>query len=553
MEKKEKIYSILIIVLTGLSLVPLIILCKYNHPSADDFNYSIATFHEWNSSHSIWKLIGAAIDTSKNFYNSWQGLYSSAFFLALQPAIFGEKYYIVTGIIMLSIIVFSTCFFFAFLTKKIMGASLLEGVVIGSAASFLMIQFMPSCVQGLYWYNGAINYGLFYAIFLMLICSMISLYGTSNKKDTIKMFFTCCLLGFLLEGGNHVTAFMGLLSVFCFMIIEIVQKRKGKIIGLSIILLFMTMCFLTNILSPGTKIRQAGLNEYKMNFVHSIKNAVLGGIKNINSWLDLAPIIIVILVMPIFLKLIKNIRNKYNFRFTYPFLVFVLSIAWICIMYCPPVYAMGYLGEGRLHNIVYFNFIILFFANIFYFTGWILCNLSEQKEIKHSYINMTWICCMAVLLIGLWISNWDSSWSAEAISKLKYGEPQWYSQQAYERHEKLLNSAGQDVIVEEYSVKPEILFFDDITDNPEDWRNSSVKGFYDLNSIVIENTGGGVLKCKLKLSYALAYIMLKTCSTFIYVKTLISIQFCIFHRRGIRIYNKCDVAKAIGYLMIEEG
>lgn len=47
--------------------------------------------------------------------------------------------------------------------------------------------------------------------------------------------------------------------------------------------------------------------------------------------------------------------------------------------------------------------------------------------------------------------------------------------------------------------------------------------------------------------------MLKTCSTFIYVKTLISIQFCIFHRRGIRIYNKCDVAKAIGYLMIEEG
>ena len=160
-------------------------------------------------------------------------------------------------------------------------------------------------------------------------------------------------------------------------------------------------------------------------------------------------------------------------------------------MYCPPVYAMGYLGEGRLHNIVYFNFIILFFVNIFYFTGWILCNLSEQKEVKHSYINTTWICCMAVLLIGLCISNWGSSWSAEAISKLKWGEPQWYSQQAYDRHKKLLNSAGQDVIVEEYSVKPEILFFDDITDNPEDWRNSSVKGFYDLNSIVIENTGGG--------------------------------------------------------------
>lgn len=43
-------------------------------------------------------LLKTAYDTDKQFYLTWQGLYTSAFLLALQPGIFGERYYFIGGI-----------------------------------------------------------------------------------------------------------------------------------------------------------------------------------------------------------------------------------------------------------------------------------------------------------------------------------------------------------------------------------------------------------------------------------------------------------------------
>ena len=36
----------------------------------------------------------------KHFYETWQGTYSSAFLMSLQPGIFGERYYSLTPVIL---------------------------------------------------------------------------------------------------------------------------------------------------------------------------------------------------------------------------------------------------------------------------------------------------------------------------------------------------------------------------------------------------------------------------------------------------------------------
>ena len=41
------------------SLLPMIIISFYSHPSVDDFDYSITTLREWNTNHS---LIGLLIE-----------------------------------------------------------------------------------------------------------------------------------------------------------------------------------------------------------------------------------------------------------------------------------------------------------------------------------------------------------------------------------------------------------------------------------------------------------------------------------------------------------
>lgn len=340
---KEDIYSLFLIALVVVSFIPLIILCFYNHPSVDDYSYSIRTFHEWGTSHSLGKLLLSAVETLKYFWNSWQGLYSSAFLLSLQPAIFGEEYYFLTGIIMLFLIIFSTCYFFSYIIKKVIRGSILDGIAIESVASFLLVQWMPSNAEGLYWYNGAINYGLFYAILLLLICFGISLHMAVEKRSIIGATIICCLLGFILEGGNHVTAFMGLIFIFCFTVLEFVLKKIRVGACFAGIFLFMVICFLFNVMSPGTRVRQSAF--VKMGIILAIRSAISIGIKNINFWLDLAPIIVALLIIPIIIKIIKTIYKKTSFQFSNPLIVVMGSVAWICAMYGPPVYAMGDIRE----------------------------------------------------------------------------------------------------------------------------------------------------------------------------------------------------------------
>ena len=79
-----------------------------------------------------------------------------------------------------------------------------------------------------------------------------------------------------------------------------------------------------------------------------------------HSWMGLAVIVTAVLLLPVLLSMVTKIRGQYGFSFRYPLLVFVLSVAWLCAMFCPPIYAMGTPGDVRLTNVVYFSFVWLF-------------------------------------------------------------------------------------------------------------------------------------------------------------------------------------------------
>ena len=103
-EELEMIKRIVILTVVVLSIIPILIISRYNHPSADDFGYSIKVHHAVENNASAMEILEAAFETSKEYMNTWQGLYSAAFLLALQQAAFGEKYYALTAVIMLFIV-----------------------------------------------------------------------------------------------------------------------------------------------------------------------------------------------------------------------------------------------------------------------------------------------------------------------------------------------------------------------------------------------------------------------------------------------------------------
>lgn len=95
--------------LTGVLLLPVLVLAVFARPSADDFIYAART-HAVVQQYGLDlpRLLRAAWDTNVYYYENWQGLYVSGFTLAFQPAIFGNKYYGATLVCVL-LPLFSAC------------------------------------------------------------------------------------------------------------------------------------------------------------------------------------------------------------------------------------------------------------------------------------------------------------------------------------------------------------------------------------------------------------------------------------------------------------
>lgn len=492
MDQKQKVanklYCILISSVVVASIVPLVWISKYNCPSADDFSYAISTVKVWNSTHSIVELLKSAIDTSILYWNEWQGLYSSAFLLSLQPAIFGSTYYVYSGIIMLTLIIGSIVGFCFYFLKHLYKRTFLESLTIGMVISFLTIQFMPSCVEGLYWFNGTMNYGFFFCILLLLCCTLIELQSSSSRFKDSLLFVSCIFEVFVLEGGNHVTALMGVVFVIS-VFVACYKRNKRKTVCNLIIVCVAIACIYMNVSSPGTVIRQNSLNDIseRIGVVKTIIASIEEAAYNIGTWLGLKEIVLTVFCLPILFPMITYIRENYRFKFRYPAVVIILSVAWLAIMYCPPFYAMNWPGSGRLINVVWYCFVILWFINIIYILGWLQENILKDVNLKIEILNWKYLSTVVVLSIAMLLCYGKESWGYKAFIELYLGGPQIYAEEFLEREKKILSSKGEDVEVSAYSVKPELIYFDDIVEDKNDWRNQAVSAYYGLKSIKIED------------------------------------------------------------------
>ena len=152
MRDRKKIISaagaVVLIVISVITVIPLLKLGVYDHPCADDFGYSIQTYQVWQETHSVGELIKTAWSTSIRFWHTWQGLYISAFVLALQPAIFGEAYYALTVWLTVGTIYGANLIFAEYVLHYKKGSAF-RAMALAFTMSMVMVQWIPSAIRGL--------------------------------------------------------------------------------------------------------------------------------------------------------------------------------------------------------------------------------------------------------------------------------------------------------------------------------------------------------------------------------------------------------------------
>lgn len=95
------------------------------------------------------------------------------------------------------------------------------------------------------------------------------------------------------------------------------------------------------------------------------------------------------------------------------------------------------------------------------------------------------ICLLLLLGLNFKISEGNKYSSYTACLELYSGEAAQYKAEHDTRLVHLM-SDDKDVILDEFSVKPYLLYFDDISSNPNAWQNIAVANWYRKDSVVLK-------------------------------------------------------------------
>ncbi len=507
---KNIFYIILICFI--LSVIPLYVIGMYAHPSVDDYYYGTETVQVWNETHSVASVVRCSFDKMINTYNIWQGNFSAIFLMRLQPGIFGEQYYFIAPLILLSAYIGFSFFFFYTALKKIFKTDGYLAATVGLCLTFVSMQLCATPSDSFYWYNGAIYYTFFYSLMLFLFALLIRM-RTAKVTETVVLTVISSVLAFFIGGSNYAAAlFMCIiLALSAGAAIYFVMLKKNKVIRQYHVVTYIIVAIAAmaglfiSMAAPGNALRQqsvGGSTGIVKTFVYTF---AFGGY-SIAKVLNAPCLIFFICMIPVFYRIAKHS----GFTYRYPLLVAVFTFGLYCSMGTPVFYAQGLRMPYRMMNIIFFAAYTLIAFNLIYFLGWIGNKYETNRayilfeNIIHSFFakiktsRKNAILALAVSLCAFVIAcigcievgeteykSGDAGFSnlplsAAATLSLINGDAKTYDCELTARDE-YLRSTGDDeqfVTVPALSKRPAPIFHSDITDDPGDWHNAHVAMYY---------------------------------------------------------------------------
>ena len=523
--------SYLLIVIYALSLIPVLVIGKYDYPSADDFSMGLGTRLVYEATGSLLAVAGKILSETVRYYRTWIGYFTSCLFTTVSPATFGEAWYALTpAVILLALHVGVAVFFYA-LMEKALGMNRYARRCMTVLALFLMVQRMPEGslrVEAFYWYSGAGNYTLtFSAGLLYLAFYVLSVCGVRSKNRSLFLVLAC-IMGFLAGGGNYLSA-LSFAVVSVLFAVYLVKRKIGRLLPAA----FYLCGFAVSCLSPGNRIRGGEAEGYG-----ALKSILLSLYYTLsyplNQWMNWAVLLILALAGVIFWmgfaeiefsganskaggaaaseKAGETVRGAaapekagsgaqaVQLHFTAPFPAAVLAYGIVSCVVTPALYAQGNMDAGRIQSTFWLHAVLVLLLLEWYLVGGLYRRFSKEQNASavSCLQNASAASCLrngaggfvrAILLFFIVFSllavkgNPDFYTGTSAVSELLDGSAAQYGRENEERLRILKNPREQDAVLPRYTVQPNLLYFEDVSEDPDDWINQKMSEYYGKNSI----------------------------------------------------------------------
>lgn len=500
------VIAVLMAAMCLILILPLLAIARYAQPFADDYKYGAATAAAWLNTGNLFSVLKTAAEQVGAYYQTWQGTYSALFLMCLQPGIFGIQAYWIGAAFLIALFALSNFYFLWQVLVKVLKATRWEALAVASAMILMMFQCVHDAGEAFYWFNGAMYYTGFHCLMLLLFGVIASMHakGRASVPGMVASVVLCAILG----GGNYATALFAAV-VLLILTAAAFYKKSGLKFALLILLLILAAGLLVSALAPGNTRRQDAVERYIGSGLSPLMAVMMSfavGGYIVASAMKLPAVVVFLFALP-FLYAAAG-RSTWSFKKPLP--VIALSFGVYCAMATPPLYAMGLHIADRLQNVLYFTAWLLIGFSLYYLLGWGLRRTAAKPEAVHPFDSLMrllserrtaffaaacllfFIACAGACGVeanddggGMRITGMPAG--VEAALDIAAGKASNYRRETMERAALIENAAkGSDLIVPKHRDKMPLISYEDITDNPKDWKNVRMAQYYGLGSIRTE-------------------------------------------------------------------
>ena len=464
-----------------LLLIPVLALSRYARGSADDYCFGIYTYHALQNGES---LLAAVWRTVSGYYQSWQGSFAAVGMMSLTPCIWGETAYGITAVVMLASLIAGTVKLTDTLVRRLAGGDWRDVIYIAVPMLICATQFMPSPLNSVYWWNGSVYYTFFYGLSLFYAERFAALLflPRSNRAAILVPGLLC---GVLVGGSNYVSALLSALLGGLFWLYAMWKKRARW--SAFLLLCGEAIPFFVSMAAPGNRIRQDTIASTPP--VQAIWEAIGQAAADLTEWPNW-PILLMLLA---WLPLLWRLCGKSGFSFPLPGLFAAAVFLLFAAQNTPHFYAASNAGPLRLRDIVYFSSYWLYLLCEWYCVGWLRRFLRQIPAFPkpRPWMGRTAAAAL-VLLAGFCLFSYGpTGFTAGCLRELNSGVAADYAGERDARLADLTDPAVSGPVFPAIRSRPILLYQQDITTDPSDWKNHVMAMYWEKDSVSIAVANGG--------------------------------------------------------------
>ncbi|WP_024867320.1 hypothetical protein [Butyrivibrio sp. FCS014] len=489
-----------------IGVIPMMVIGFYNWPSVDDFSMPLQVHQTFVSTGSVLATLGSVFTKTVYIYNNWVGYFFSDFVTCLCPSIWGEKWYFLSGIIVIATLTLCVLYFFDALFVRTFGFDKDLSLASAFLTLLVMVQSMENGAaraEAFFWWSGAINYTFMFGLCLFWIGLALRYVFEKCKLSRLVLL---CVLGFLLGGSNYMTALVAAVcSVLGLIIVIMVKLGKFKLWSGSLKkesvhddikrINLPWLPFILNLLglivsaaAPGNRIRGTGIGNIGpikavLRAYFSVFDVCVDGMLRWEVILEFAVLAV------LFWKMAPAIKN----RLEHPFVFGLFSISMMAVCMVPPLFAVGNIDAPRIRSTMWLQFVLMMTVTIFYYMTWIRQRIDDGSDAKtpmFGQISSAFIIVIVcVLLLGSLLCVYVNPAyysGTSAIYDLVNGKAAAYRQENEARLEILNDNSVSVAVLQPHDNKPELLFQGDIYEDATLWENTALAAYYDKESVMLE-------------------------------------------------------------------